>query len=263
MRLQTRAVRDCDDIRAFFDALAAGYREAHGPAQRLLERRLELIRRLIGTGNAKVLLDLGCGPGVHLFPLATDFERAIGVDLSPRMIAAAAEIDRTRGRDARIELHAADAAHLSCVASGSVDVVLCVGALEHMPDHSGVLAELARVLKPGGRFVCLTVNGAQLWYRGIASGLGYDAKHLSTDRFVDADTLRVLSGQAQLQVRELGYWEFVARGDMPPWVAWLLQLAEYVGRVCAPSAFRGGLYVSAEKRCDDVPAARAARHEQH
>jgi ubiquinone/menaquinone biosynthesis C-methylase UbiE len=258
-RLHTCAVRDRDDIRTFFDALAGGYREAHGHAEQLLQRRLTLIRKLIDARNAGVLLDLGCGPGVHLFPLAAAFERVIGIDLSPRMIAVAADIGRTRWPDVRIELHAADAARLTCIAPLSVDVVLCVGALEHMPDQAAVLAEVARVLKPRGRFVCLTVNGASLWYRAVASGLGYDAKHLSTDRFLDAVELRALLSQARLEIRALGYWKFIAKGDMPQWIARPLELLEYVGRICAPSTFRGGLYASAEKLQDDDLAARVQR----
>jgi ubiquinone/menaquinone biosynthesis C-methylase UbiE len=250
-RLSTRSVREPDDIRAFFDAIADRYREAHGDQRRLLERRLALIRRLIGTGCADTLLDLGCGPGVHLFPLAPGFRRAIGVDLSPRMIAVAAQIALVQDCGARVELHTADAARLDCVAPDSIDVVLCAGALEHMHDPAGTLAEVARVLKPGGRFVCLTVNGAHFWYRRLAPMLGFDARHLSSDRFLDAASLQAIVRQARLDLRELGYWAFIASGDMPQWAAWLLQLAEYAGRLWQPGRLRGGLYVSAVKPLRD------------
>ena len=247
VRLTTTHVREPDDIRAFFDAIAGRYRESHGDERRLLERRLALIRRLMGKGCAGVLLDLGCGPGVHLFPLTPAFIRAIGVDLSPRMIALAAQLAGGLDCAPRIELHTADAARLACAEPDSVDVVLCTGALEHMPDQAGVLAEARRVLKPGGRFVCLTVNGAHLWYRWLAPRLGYDARHLSSDRFLDADALQALVRQARLDVRELGHWHFVASGDMPRWAAWALQLLDYAGRLGQAELLRGGLYVSAVK----------------
>ncbi len=249
-RLTTRSVHEPDDIRAFFDAIA-GRREAHGDEQRLLERRLALIRRLIGAGDVGTLLDLGCGPGVHLFPLAPAFRRALGVDLSPRMIAVAAEIARGRDCGAGVELHTADAARLDCVAPDSIDVVVCAGALEHMHDQAGALAEVARVLTPGGRFVCLTVNGAHFWYRSLAPRLGRDARHLSSDRFLDAESLQALLRQAQLDPCELGYWAFIARGDMAAWAAWLLQVAEYAGRVGQSERLRAGLYVSAVKPLRD------------
>ena len=246
-RLTTTKVGEPDDIRAFFDGIASRYREAHGDARRLLERRLALIRRLMGKDHAGVLLDLGCGPGVHLFALAPAFSRAIGVDLSPRMIEIATQLACGQGFGAHVELHTADAARLACIEADSVDFVLCAGALEHMADQAAVLAEVGRVLAPGGRFVCLTVNGAHLWYRWLAPRLGYDARHLSSDRFLDAAGLQALVRQARLDVSEHGYWHFVASGDMPKWFACLSQLLAYAGRLGRPARWRGGLYVAAVK----------------
>lgn len=244
--LHTRAVRGNDDIRAFFDGVAAGYGERHGDAERLLARRLRLVRRLVGPHAGGVLLDVGCGPGVHLLPLAPAFRRAIGVDLSPRMIAAAARARAAGAGAGHVELEVANAEDLACIASRSVDVALCVGALEHMPEKPAVLGAIERVLQPGGRFVCLTVNADQLWHR-LAPRLGYDVAHLSTDRFVGADELRALMIQAGLAPRTLGYWHFVARGDMPPWAARALELLDIAGRAIAPRRLRGGLYGCAVK----------------
>ena len=262
-RLKTLAVDGLDDIRGFFDGIASGYGEAHGDAQRLLDRRLRLIRRLMGPRPGEVLLDLGCGPGVHLFPLAPAFRRAIGVDLSQCMIDVARTTAARRARDTRVELHAADAAQLDCLQPGSVEVVLCTGAIEHMPDQAGALREVARLLKPGGRFVCLTVNGAHPWYRSVAPLLGYDARHLSTDRFLDEPALRSLLRHAQLEPSEVGYWRFIARGDMPAWVAALFELCDLAGHVLPAAQLRGGLYVSALKprggQASQRPSATPAR----
>ena len=80
-RLRTRCVQNSDDIRAFFDAIAGGYRESHGSAELLLNYRLALIRRLLAPRLGGVLLEIGCGPGGHLFSLAGAFRRTIGADL--------------------------------------------------------------------------------------------------------------------------------------------------------------------------------------
>lgn len=244
-RLRTRDVRSSDGVRVFFDGIAGDYRESHGGAGRLLEYRLKLIRRLLDPGCGGVLLEIGCGPGVHLFPLAGPYQRAIGVDLSPNMIAAAETIRRTHPHAARIELHAGPAERLSSVDSRTVDAAVCVGAFEHMSDQPAVLREVHRVLKPGGRFVCLTVNGDCLWYRRIAPRLGYAVKHLSSDRFITGRELRVLLREAALETRELGYWRFVAAGDMPGWAAWTFAALDRAGSFFKPAFLRGGLYVCA------------------
>ena len=244
-RLQPRFVARSGDIRAFFDALAGSYAEAHGSARLLLEYRLALIRRLLAPGFRGVLLEIGCGPGVHLFPLAAAYGRAIGTDLSPGMIAAAETVRNTHSCAARIELIAEPAERLASITDRSADAVLCVGALEHMPDKPAVLREVRRVLKPGGRFVCLTPNGDYLWYRRVAPWLGYEVRHLTSDRFVNrAEMLGLLAG-ARLEVAESGYWRFVAKGDMPRWAAQAMECLDRVGVVFKPSLLRGGLYVCA------------------
>lgn len=246
-RLRTRSVQDSGDIRAFFDAIADGYGESHGSADLLLDYRLALTRRLLAPSLGGVLLEIGCGPGVHLFPLADAFSRAIGADLSPNMIVAAESIRWTHACASQIELHAEPAEHLASIKDNAVDAVVCVGAFEHMPDKAAVLGEVRRVLKPGGRFVCLTLNGDYLWYRRVAPWLDYEVKHLSSDRFVNAAEMRALLRGAELRVNELGYWRFVARGDMPSWAARALVWLDGAGMVCKSSLLRGGLYVCADK----------------
>lgn len=246
-RLRTRSAQNSGDVRAFFDAIAGGYRESHGSADLLLDYRLALIRRLLAPSLGGVLLEIGCGPGVHLFPMANAFSRAIGADLSPNMIVAAETMQRRHPCAARIELYAERAERLTFIEDNAIDAVLCVGAFEHMPDKAAVLGEVRRVLKSGGRFVCLTVNGNYLWYRRIAPWLGYDVKHLSSDHFVNAAEMRALLQEAELRVSELGYWRFVAKGDMPSWAARALEWLDSAGMVCKPSLLRGGLYVCADK----------------
>ena len=246
-RLRTRCVQNSTDIRAFFDAIAVSYRESHGSTARLLNYRLALIRTLLVPGSGGVFLEIGCGPGAHLFPLAGAFSRVIGADLSPSMIAAAEVSRRTHPCAARIELYAEPAERLASIKDEAADAVLCVGAFEHMPDKAAVLAEVRRVLKPGGRFVCLTLNGDYLWYRRIAPSLGYDVKHLSSDRYLNQAELRALLREAGLRVNELGYWRFVAKGDMPGWAALGLEWLDRAGVVCTPSLLRGGLFFCADK----------------
>ena len=93
------------------------------------------------------LLDLGCGGGL-LAPHVAGY-RHVGVDLS----AAALEVAAAHG----VEPVQADVADLP-FAKDSFDVVVAGEILEHVEDLEGVIAEAARVLRPGGTFVCDTIN---------------------------------------------------------------------------------------------------------
>lgn len=247
-KLRTRQVEGSADIRAFFDRIAADYSEAHGRSERLLAYRLAIIRRLLGNQRG-TLLEIGCGTGLHLFELTGLYEQAIGTDLSPNMIAKADTLrERQPKRDA-IRFAVDPAEQLATIETGQIDTVLCVGAFEHMPDKPRVLRQIARVLKPGGEFICLTPNGAYCWYTTIAHWFRWDTRHLSSDRFVTQKELCGLLIDSGLFPETLGYWTFIPKGDMPLPVYWLLSGLDLIGRLLKIPAFRGGLYARACTAC--------------
>ena len=266
-RLKTRDVQGPDDVVRFFDELAPAYRDLHGDAGAGLQCRLALIRRLLPPRRS-LLVEIGCGNGMHLFALADAFDAAIGIDASPAMIEAAEAKKRARGsrgarvsqggsgprarcepheRDDRIRLAVERAERMSSVDDEIADLVLCVGAFEHMTDQRAVLREVARVLRPGGAFVCLSPNGGALWYTRLAPLLGLDTRHLSTDRFVAPREWPLLLREAQLHPVESGYWRFVPAGDMPPALAHTMLALDRVGAILHVAALRGGCYVKALK----------------
>lgn len=249
VRLRTRAVHDSDDVVDFFDALAPEYRDCHGDVQRALHERLALIGRLLPDRRSR-LLEIGCGNAMHLLALAPLFEASIGVDVSPRMIAAARSACAQRAERARVRFAVERAERLSSVAADSVDLVLCVGAFEHMIDQAAVLAEVARVLRPRGVFVCLSPNADYVWYAHLAPWLGLDTRHLSTDRFVAPARWPLLLGEAGLDVSAIGFWRFVPAGDMPPWAASTMRALDRLGSMMRIDALRGGCYVRAVKPAD-------------
>jgi 2-polyprenyl-6-hydroxyphenyl methylase/3-demethylubiquinone-9 3-methyltransferase len=231
-----------------FDALAPTYAEAHGAASHLLDYRLRVIRRLLAGAAPGTLLEIGCGTGIHLFALAGGFERAIGTDVSGAMVEAAAQhLDATQP-GANICLRVDPAEDLATVAAGSVDAVICVGALEHMPDKLRVLRQVRRVLTPAGRFVCLTPNGDYGWYRHVAPMLHRDTRHLSTDHFVTRAELRRLLAAADLELVARQYWTFVPRGDMPSGVGPVLAGLDWCTRRTGWGYLRGGIAVAARPR---------------
>ena len=246
-RLRTTIVRDYADVRAFFDACAEHYAETHGDPAGLLRYRLSLIRTRARFRPTDVVLEIGCGNGLHLLALADSFGRGIGVDLSPAMLRVARRHVAGSPWHTKLRFTVDMAERLHSVADASVDVVFSVGALEHMLDKVRALANAFRVLKPGGRFVCLTPNGRYLWYRWLASWFGLETRHLSTDRFLSRGQLDHLLREAGFQDLAFSYWTFIPRGDMHPLHAALLGVLDRVGRIAASDVLRGGLVVCAQR----------------
>lgn len=245
-KLSTAQVSGSDDVKAFFDGIAFDYQDTHGPADVLLRYRISIIERLLGESGG-TLLEIGCGPGNHLFELSTRFDRLIGTDLSPCMIAVAEQKRLKHARRAAIRFVADPAEELDSVDAGQIDCVLCVGAFEHMLDKPRVLVQAHRVLKPGGIFVCLTPNADYVWYRYLGRLFGRDTRHLSTDQFLTLADIRELLAVSGLVAEKIDYWRFVPGGDMPRWLAAVLGLADWVGRGLNISGLRGGLYLKAVK----------------
>jgi len=114
-------------------------------AERLAERATA------GLANADKLLaiDLACGPGTYTRPLAARVRKAIGADLTPAMVEKA-QAEAARDGITNIEFVCADIYALP-FADGSAGIVACGYAFHHMTDPPRALAEMARVVQPGGR----------------------------------------------------------------------------------------------------------------
>jgi 2-polyprenyl-6-hydroxyphenyl methylase/3-demethylubiquinone-9 3-methyltransferase len=241
--LKTRTILNRGDLIAHFDRHAAAYEEAHGDARGLLDYRLSLIRQRCHERSG-VLLEIGCGTAVHLAALAPDFSRAIGTDISSRMIASARQRLPAEGQ---IELRVDPAEELASIEDSSIDIVLCVGALEHMLDRALVVSQVTRVLRPGGRFVLLTPHGGYFWYTLLAPVLGIATRHLSTDRFLKRREAIELLQYSGLRLESWDYWTFIPKGDMPAWSGAALEFFDRLGRFCRLGVLRGGLILTGVK----------------
>lgn len=246
-KLITKQVSDAGEIREFFDQTAEAYREAHGNARKLLRYRLSVLEQFAGFSPEQTVLDIGCGNGHHLFSLTDKFDQGIGIDFSAGMIRRARDRLKNFPQRHKLEFRVDDSEKLATVADCSVSRVICMGAFEHMLNKKAVLRNVYRVLKPGGRFVLLTLNGAYFWYTFLAPRLQLPTKHFSTDTFLNRKEIEsLLTATGFMKVRT-GTWRFIPKGDMPGWSAFFLEIFDRLGMILGIEKLRGGIVVSAEK----------------
>lgn len=112
------------------------------------------IARLLRLDPRSRVLDVACGSGGPSLAMA---ERTgchvTGIDLEPAAIAYAEALAARRGLEGRATFLARDCAGQLPFADASFDAVLCVDAINHLPDRFRTLAEWARLLSPGGRLL--------------------------------------------------------------------------------------------------------------
>jgi arsenite methyltransferase len=127
-------------------------------------RRRQLVRDALQCAPGQRVIDVGCGPGFYAAELLEQVGPqgcVVGVDTSAPMLAAAARRCAGRGR---AEFREAPATSIP-VESASFDRALSVQVLEYVADVSAALAEIHRVLRPGGRAVLWDVDWSTLsWH---------------------------------------------------------------------------------------------------
>ena len=120
----------------------------------LVPGRLSWMDRQIDWAGKRVL-DLGCAGGFMAEALDARGARVTGLDPAGEAIAAARAHARAGGREIAYETGVGEALPY---ADADFDAVVCVDVLEHVGDLQQVLAETARVLRPGGLFLFDTIN---------------------------------------------------------------------------------------------------------
>ena len=108
---------------------------------------------LLGLDADSRMLDLAAGRGASALHLARVFGcQVVGVDYSPHNVALAQEAADREGLADRVQFSVGDAECLSGFGDDAFDAVVCECAYCTFPDKAAAAREIARVLRPGGRF---------------------------------------------------------------------------------------------------------------
>ena len=162
----------CSIDNEYYEAIDELWWDPAGPAAILhaINRpRVDFYLRQLGDLHGRLVLDAGCGGGLVARELAAAGATVVGLDRSlgslgvarraigrrgpgnpegvPRPMGPMGAFRPTQGRLERLPF-----------ADGVFDVVVAADVLEHVPDLPAAVAELARVLAPGGRLMFDTIN---------------------------------------------------------------------------------------------------------
>lgn len=107
---------------------------------------LEYAFHLLGDVRGKTVLDLGCGTGENIVPLAERGAHVIAMDISPELIALARKRLNDAKREARMEV---GSAYDTGLPDQSVDVIFCIALIHHL-DIARIVEEMARILAKDG-----------------------------------------------------------------------------------------------------------------
>lgn len=119
---------------------------------------LDLVKNLVGSWNAKRLLDAGCGPASMLRHLNEPGRASFGFDLTPEMVAEAKLVVASQGVDASHVWEGSIADRASFAAPdgrADYDCIVSCGVMPHIPEslEDDVIANLGASLRDGGRVI--------------------------------------------------------------------------------------------------------------
>jgi SAM-dependent methyltransferase len=106
-------------------------------------------------------LDIGCGSGTLLRAAGAEGWDAVGTEIAP----AGVDAMRAQGFDARLGL-----TQELDLPTGGFDIVSAIEVLEHVPDPDALIAEAARLVRPGGALYLTTPHGRGLSSRVLGAG---------------------------------------------------------------------------------------------
>jgi malonyl-CoA O-methyltransferase len=196
---RTPSTASLAEVRAYFEDAAAS--EEHYPSS--VDPRLLFVQKLLEhLGDVKVAADIGSGKGrfARMVKERNPQSTVVALDIAVAML---------RHVPSGIERAAAAMTHLP-IKTESVDGAWAIESLEHAIDIEGAVAELCRIVKPGGKIVIIDKN-VKAWGR---------LETPAWERWFDREAMDQLLRQHCRSVESgpISYWS-----DVPPdglFLAW-------------------------------------------
>jgi SAM-dependent methyltransferase len=152
---------------------------------------LALLKSFLPASSVPRILDLGCGTGINL----KSFEK-LGFAVGADSVEPALKFCQSRGITRLVR---SEAQNLALKGNG-FDAVLALDLIEHVQDDRRVIAEAARVLRPGGHLL-VTVPAFPFFFSAHDRALGHFR------RYRKAELIEVLTGGG-LEVEKISYFNF-------------------------------------------------------
>ncbi|HET7850694.1 MAG TPA: class I SAM-dependent methyltransferase [Pseudolabrys sp.] len=174
----------------------------HPISELYYDRAIATMLRLMDVPSGARVLDAGCGPGVHSVRVARAGHPVLAIDISRTMLDEARARLTAAGLSSLVDFRQENLMNLS-FADGSFRYIFSWGVIIHIPDATEALAELARILEPGGTLALYVTNRTAL-----------DHKIESVARFLvrkplDQERLQLGNGAwYQMHGQKLWLWQF-------------------------------------------------------
>lgn len=214
---------------AYYDQLGERWFSAEDDPVALLRAegdfRAIWVESVLGSTPQDVL-DIGCGAGFLSQRLAKQGHRVTGLDASAETLAVAQRFDATQ----KVNYVLGDAYRLP-FPDQSFETVTAMDFLEHVSDPQKVIAEVKRVLKPGGRFFFHTFNRNWLSHLIVIKGVEWFVKNTPKDLhvielFIKPQELTEWLNESDFEIREMrglrpvflqkAFWKMLATGRVSP-----------------------------------------------